>query len=269
MPPTISALVLNYRSPADTVKCVEALLAQTLAQEMEIIIVDNHSCDESVGWVRARFGSLPSVTILETRENIGYGRGNNLAASIARGECLLIVNPDNVLPPDAAERLLRTAQQRPDIGIVGPALVYPDGTLRPSARTFPVMRDLFHKRLFPEQWHRTYARDMTEKNTAPVPVDWLVGACLLIRTTVFRDLGGFDERFFLFFEDIDFCRRAKKLGYGVLYDPTVRVKDRERRLSEGGILSPLWKKTMRIHLMSAWRYFRKWGFGLDQADQTA
>lgn len=269
MPPVVSAIVLNYRSPKDTVKCVEALLSQSLGSEIEIIIVDNHSHDESIGWIRARFGHESRVSILETRGNIGYGRGNNLGASIARGEYVLIVNPDNILPQNSVACLLSQLQKNPDVAIVGPALVYPDGTVRPSARAFPVLRDLFHKRLLPEQWHRSYERNMATKNDGPVRVDWLVGACLLVRSAVFHELRGFDERFFLFFEDIDFCRRARTLGYGVLYDPTVRVHDRKQRLSEGGVLSPLWKKTTRVHLVSAWKYFRKWGFGLDHAKETS
>jgi len=260
--PRVSAIVLNYRSPRDTVQCVNALLTQTIAETLEILVVDNKSDDESIGLIRAQFGHTPQVRIIEHRGNLGYGRGNNLAARNARGEFLLILNPDNTLPPDATWQMLRVLRSREDVGIVGPALVHSDGTVRPSARRFPTISDLLRKRLFPDAWQATYKREMRQfGNDEPVQVDWLVGACLLMRTALFRRLGGFDERYFLFFEDIDLCRRAKLLGKNVLYLPRVRVLDRKARLSGRSLLSLFTKKTTRIHVASAIKYFWKWRQG--------
>jgi len=258
--PLVSAIVLNYRSPRDAVQCTKALLKQTIAETLEILIVDNKSDDESIGFIRAQFGQRPQVRIIEHRGNLGYGRGNNLAARSARGEFLLILNPDNTLPPDAIEQMLRVLRSREDAGIVGPALVHSDGTVRPSARRFPTILDLLRKRLFPDAWQATYEREMRQRRNddEPVEVDWLVGACLLMRTALFRELGGFDERYFLFFEDIDLCRRAKLRGKNVLYLPRVRVLDRKARLSGRSLFSLFTKKTTRIHVASAIRYFWKW-----------
>ncbi len=258
MASVISALVLNYRCPQETAKCVLALKKQTIADQLEILVIDNHSDDESIGWLRARFQKDHSINIIESATNCGYGQGNNMGERFATGEYLLIINPDNPLPPDALEKMLAILQAHPEAGIVGPALVHPDGSIRPSARPFPHWNDLIAKRLQPEKWHAQHNASIDTTSTTPIAVDWLVGACLLMKTSLFDELGGFDPRFFLFFEDIDLCRRCKQLGKSVLYAPFIRVPDRRQRLSEGGILSLLMKKTTRIHVESALKYFWKW-----------
>jgi GT2 family glycosyltransferase len=260
MPPQISVIVLNYRSPRDTVKCVQALRKQTIANEIEIIVVDNHSDDESIGFIRAQLNGTPSVRIVEKSANLGFGKANNRGVDLARGEEILILNPDNILPPDALEKTLAILRSSPDIGIVAPALVYPDGTVRPSARPFPRIADILWKRANPESWQRRYDAMMAQcRQSDLVDVDWVVGAFILMRKDLFLSIGGFDERFFLFFEDIDLCRRVKASGKRVVYVPGIRVQDGKARLSGSGIFSIFTKKTTRIHLMSAIQYFCKWG----------
>ncbi len=255
----VTGVVLNYRSPKDTVRCIEALKKQTIAERMNIIVVDNHSEDESSGWFRARYGKDSSVRCIEERKNVGYGRGNNAALPFLESEFVLIINPDNVLPPDGIERMLAVLERRTDAGIVGPALVYPDGGIRPSARRFPNILDLCKKRLFPAAWQKKYEEWMnTIRLENEVEVDWLVGACLLLRTDLLRSLGGFDRRFFLFFEDIDLCRRIRLLGKRVLYLPNIHVLDRKNRLSGSSALSLLFRKMTWIHARSAMQYFWKW-----------
>lgn len=226
---------------------------------MEVLVTDNHSDDESMGFIRAQLQNDPHVRIVENRGNVGYGRGNNAAAKLARGAYLLIVNPDNVLPRDGAEKMMAYLESQDDVGVVGPALVYPDGIIRPSARPFPKMMDLIQKRLFPSRWHETFKASMDDMlKKEAVDVDWLVGACLLMKTEFYRSLGGFDERFFLFFEDIDLCRRIHATGKRVVYLPQIKVLDRKGRLSGSSIFSLVTRKTTRIHLASAVRYFWKW-----------
>lgn len=260
-PPTVSAIVLNYRTPQDTLRCVQALLRQTIAQEVEVIVIDNHSGDDSLKIFRSLLGKGQPVQLLETPENIGYGRANNLGAKRAQGEFLLIVNPDTSLEPDAVEKMVAFLRSHPDVGILGPQLVLPNGKVRDSFRTFPTPTDIFIKRtvlrfLFRRrmseylQWH--------EDPNATRDVHWVVGACLLMRRHFFQELGGFDPRFFLFFEDTDLCRRCWEAGKRVVYFPLAKAHDGEHRLSSGGLLSLFTKKTMRIHLTSAVKYFWKW-----------
>lgn len=269
MSPLISSIVLNYRSPLDAVQCVKALLKQTIGDQLEILVIDNDSDDESIGSFRARWIHEPRVRVMESHANVGFSRGNNDAARHARGEYLLFINPDNTLPPDGLERMLEIFRENPNTGIVGPALVYPDGTVRPSARKFPTIADLLRKRLFPSHWqneHTSVHAHLQKQSPAQssklkvrsYPVDWLVGACILMPRTLFSDLGGFDPRFFLFFEDIDLCRRCQLAGHRILYAPGIRVLDRRQRLSEMHPLSFLWRRIGRIHTVSAVKYFWKW-----------
>ncbi len=242
-------------------RCVQALLRQTIADQIEVVVIDNHSEDDSIGVLRNRLGIIPNVRIVEAPRNLGYGAGNNRGERLACGEFLLIVNPDNELEPWVLERMVQAMRGDSSIGILAPRLVYPDGTVRDSARAFPTFVDVFIKRtalrrLFPGRLRRYLQQG--EQTPAMRDTDWVAGACFLIRRSLFRELSGFDERFFLFFEDTDLCRRCRQRGLRVVYFPEVTAFDRKRRLSGGGLLSLLVKSAGRAHLLSALKYFWKW-----------
>ena len=268
MTPLVSAIILNYRTGRDAWKCADALLHQTVADRMEILIVDNHSEDDSIGYIRNRVrcravveASSPRVRILETPRNVGFGHGYNLGFQHARGTYILVNNPAKLLAPDAVETMVTAMERDPSIGILAPKLVYDDGVVRDSYRSFPRSFDVFIKRsplrsLFPRRM-RHYLQSDRNPSVAG-DADWVAGGCLMIRKDLCEQLGGFDERFFLFFEDTDFCRRCWNAGKRVVYFPAARGTDRKSRLSEGGVLSLFTKRTARIHLVSAVKYFWKW-----------
>ncbi len=260
VPPLITAIVLNYRTPRDTWSCVEALKAQTISDRLEILIVENHSDDDSVGYLKNRSRFSGGARVLENRSNAGYGKGNNLGLMQAKGAYTLIINPDTRLEPKGLQMMIEAMERDPGIGLIAPRLLFDDGTVRESARTFPQITDLIVKRtvlrtLFPGRMKRYLQHD---RGDAAQDVDWVAGACLLTRTDMLRQLRGFDPRFFLFFEDTDLCRRIWKAGKRVVYLPSVTAKDSRHRLSAGGILSFFTRKTVRIHLWSAVLYFWKW-----------
>ncbi|MEK7122911.1 MAG: glycosyltransferase family 2 protein [Patescibacteria group bacterium] len=263
MSPLVSAIVLTFRSPRDTLACVRALLGQTLGDALEVIVVDNHSDTDSIGILRTQLPKDSRVHLVETEKNLGYGKGNNFGNRYATGEYVLIINPDNVMPPEALQRMVQRMESDPTIGILAPKLVFPSGTVRDSARAFPSFFDVFIKRtvlryLFSKRLAAYTRSAVPGDQTSPQDMDWIAGACLLLRRSFFNELQGFDPRFFLFFEDIDLCRRTWVAGKRVVYDPSIIVADRERRLSEGGVLTLLTKKTVRWHLASAVKYFWKW-----------
>lgn len=261
MEPIVTAVVLNFRTPLHAVKCVQALKAQDIAERLKILVVDNHSDDDSAGILRTRLAAWPDVELLESARNSGFGAGNALAIRRIATPYLLIINPDNELAPDALGIMLARMEADPRIGIVAPKLVHEDGSVRDSSRSFPGIRDVVAKRtplrsLFPKTLERyLQAGDSPDRERE---TDWVVGACMLIRTDVYRDIGGFDERFFLFFEDIDLCRRMWDAGWKVVYCPAAVATDRKRRLSEGGVLSLLRRPAGRAHIRSAISYFAKW-----------
>lgn len=267
--PLVSALILNYRTPADVAKCVRALRAQTIADQIEIIVIDNHSDDDSIGRMRNQLFGIGGVRIVETPRNLGFGGGNNYGARYVTGEYLLIINPDTELEPRGIERMVAMLREDPTIGILAPKLEFPDGTIRDSYRTFPTIFDVvikrtFFRRLFPQRLKRYLQHDVDP--SLQRDTDWVVGACMFLRRSFYEQLKGFDERFFLFFEDTDLCRRCWDRGKCVVYCPEVHASDRKRRLSGGGFLPLLTTKTGRTHVVSAVKYFWKWrGAGRVQA----
>lgn len=242
-------------------KCVRALQKQTIADRMEILVVDNHSDDESIGLLRNHLRNERDVRIVETARNKGFGLGYNLGFAHARGEFILINNPAKVLEPGSVERMIEEMQRDPGIGIIGPKLEYPDGTLRDSFRHFPRMADVVIKRTFLKSFFPERVRYYTQSDRDPnaqQDTDWLIGGCLLLRRDFVQQLGGFDPRYFLFFEDIDLCRRCWVAGKRVVYFPQAHGSDRKSRLSEGGPLTLLTSAVGRSHIASALRYFWKW-----------
>lgn len=243
---------------------MEALKKQTIVDDLEIIVIDNHSGGNSMQLLRPLLGKGDRITVFETPENIGYGRGNTLGVERAQGTYVLIINPDTMLEPTALHSMLAYLQDHPDVGILGPQLIFPNGTIRDSYRTFPTLADVVIKRtwlrfFFPKRMgvYLQWAEDPHEVRA----VDWIVGACLFMRKDFFETLGGFDPRFFLFFEDTDLCRRCWLQGKKVVYFPVAKAHDGEHRLSSGGVLTFFRKKSARIHLRSALKYFWKWRGG--------
>lgn len=259
--PVVSAIVLNFRSPQQTVKCVQELMKQTIADRMEILVVDNHSDDDSIGIFRNRLGKFPAVRILETPDNRGFGEGYDAGIRQARGRFVLINNPDKLLERGALECMVRKMKDDPSIGILAPKLLHADGTVRLSARAFPQLLDVIAKRtilgkIFPHRVRHYLQLDLPLDETRDV--EWIAGGCFLTPLQLLRELNGFDPRFFLFFEDIDLCRRVWERGKRVVFFPEARGLDRKRRLSEIHALLMPFKRMGRIHMKSAVKYFWKW-----------
>ena len=260
--PLISAIVLfhNQRSALEAAACVRALKGQTIADNLEVIVVNNNADPAAV---RSFSDSTKDQKILSihTGANLGYGRGNNLGAKSAQGKYLLIINPDNRLEPNALATMMKYLEERDGVGVVGPKLVFPDSSVRDSYRSFPKPLDVIIKRTplqhFFQGRMKTYLQ-WDQNPDAIRDVDWMCGACILLRRKLYEELGGFDERFFLFFEDCDRCRTIGEKGFRVVYLPTAVAHDNEQRLSAGGILSFFTKKTVRVHTISAIKYFWKW-----------
>ena len=259
--PLVSAVVLNYRSGKSAVECVRALAKQTFADQMEIIVIDNHSKDDSIGILRNSLSRMPTVRIIETAQNGGFGFGYNHGITYARGTYLLINNPDKRPETEAVAMMVAAMEADPSIGILGPKMMHPDGSRRLSMRSDPGPMKVMARRsvlgkIFPGIIKKYLLLDADPEKRREV--DWVVGGCFMIRRDFFLALGGFDERFFLFFEDSDLCRKARVAGKKVVYFPDVTVMDRPRRLS-GESFWDLFSKIGRAHMVSAVKYFWKWG----------
>lgn len=262
MPPLVSAIVLNTNAARQTAQCVQKLQEQTLIDDMEIIVVENHSGDDSANYLRNQQTRGWPFRLVETAHNDGFGHGYNTGIRYASGDYILINNPSKILPPNGIEQLVKRLQQDETIGLIAPALQHPDGSFRASARRYPKPLDLVAKRtmlksIFGRQLKRYL--DIKTPDNQLREVEWVAGGCIMMRRQLFEDLGGFDERFFLFFEDTDLCRRVRKAGWRVVYDPTVIGADKKQRFSDGGLFKLISTRIGRSHIVSAVRYFHKWG----------
>jgi len=221
----------------------------------EVIVVDCASSDGSAGMVRREF---PWVRLIASEENLGYARGGNLGAAQATGRYLLLLNPDTEVVGDALSTMVRYMDQHPSVGAVGPQLRYPDGTLQSSRRRFPTLATAFCESTLLQQWfpdNRVARRYYLDDRPAdvPQPVDWLVGAALMIRRETWQQVGPLDEGFFMYFEELDWCRRCRVAGWEIHYLPAAQVIHHEGKSSEQVAAA----RTIRFQ-RSKIRYFRKY-----------
>jgi GT2 family glycosyltransferase len=227
-PAQVSACIVSWNVREDLLACLESLRAGVGDLRAEVIVVDNASTDGSVEAARQRY---PHVKLIPNEVNRGFAAGSNQALAAASGQFLLLLNPDTLVPPGALAELHRFACRHPEAGIIGPKLVNPDGSLQPSCRRFPrpkaaLFRHTFLGRLFPRnRWSAEYVMADWD-HTEPREVDWVSGACMLIRREVYEAIGPLDEGFFWGSEDVDYCFRAHRAGHKVLYAPTPAIVHR-------------------------------------------
>jgi len=202
-PPRVTAVLVAYRSRSTIDPALEALRPAHEAGWLAAVVVDNASDDGTADHVAA---AHPWVTLVRSPENAGFGRGCNLGFERVRSPYLLLLNPDASIAPDAVEELVRFLEARPGVGIVGPAIVEANGALQVTG-PLPSPRGLLTRAL-----GREGERRRIRPGEAPFPTGWVCGAVMLVRSELFRRLGGFDPRFFLYFEETDLCQRARALG---------------------------------------------------------
>lgn len=212
---TLSIVIVTYRCKADVLQCLASLPA-----DAQTIVADNASGDGTVEAIRAQF---PHVHVLALPENVGFAKGNNLAAQHATGEFLLLLNPDTIIPqPDTLPRCVDYLVAQPET-VVGMTcrVESPDGSLQwECARRFPTVFSECTKAFFPyRRWDAIPGFDETREQAVPC----VLGAFVLLRHAAWTAVGGFDERFFLMYEDIDLCRKLAHNGGRLMYWPEARI----------------------------------------------
>jgi GT2 family glycosyltransferase len=221
---SLSILIVNWNSKQHLRKCLETVRATCADLAPQIVVVDGASFDGCGEMLAAEF---PEVEFVQSAENVGFGRANNLGFGRVTGEALLLLNPDTEVPPGALQTLLAELKRRPDAGIVAPRLLNSDGSLQSSCvQSFPTpLNQLLDaellRRWFPQS--RLWGTAQAFAATAPVPVEAVSGACMLLRSEVFRQVGGFSPEFFMYGEDMDLCARVRGLGLANYHVPGVRV----------------------------------------------
>lgn len=215
-------MIVNYNSGCHLLACVSSLRSEGIER---VVVVDNGSAD---GSIRALATADPGVRIASPGRNLGYGAGANVGlAALGEVELVLVGNPDIVVHPGALQALVATLDAAPAVGLVGPRVEDPGGALYPSARTFPSVGESaghgFVGMVAPDnRWSRRYKMADWD-HASEREVDWISGACFLARRDLLLALGGFDEGYFMFSEDVDLCWRAGQAGWRVAYQPSARV----------------------------------------------
>ncbi len=253
----LAIVIIHYNTSADLDRCLESLAAYPPAVAHQIVVVDNASTDPGLADVRARY---PHCRWLLNNENLGYAKGCNQGMAEVAADFYLVLNPDIVVQPGALDRLLDFADRNPRAGMVGPQLLNEDGSIQHSCRRFYTLKTLLLRRTFfgrifrhSETVRRHLMQDFDHRSARPV--DWVLGGCLLVRTSAMDRTGPMDERFFLYFEDVDWCYRMWQAGYEVQYTPDARFIHKHRRDSAKGRFN----RSFWLHLGSLISFYEKWG----------
>lgn len=257
----LSIIIVSWNVADLLLDCLDSILFNSVVMRrqpvdqprVEVIVVDSASSDATVERVRQRF---PGVTLLAQAENVGFTRGNNIGLRVARGRHLLLLNPDTVILGDALQVMMDYLDANPDVGALGPYTLNTDGTPQSTRRRFPTLATAF----FESTWLQPFApqsvldhytmRDLPDLGT--YDVDWVQGSALMARREVYEQIGGLDEDFVMYSEELDWCKRIKDAGWRVVFLGTAQI------IHHGGKSSEQVTAFRHIQFQnSKLRYFRK------------
>lgn len=249
----LSIIIVNWNVAALLSACLDSIRASSPQCSVEIIVVDSASADNSVPMLRDHY---PDVTLLAQSENVGFTRGCNIGMAQAHGRYLFLLNPDTEIIGSALDRLVHFMDAYPDAGIAGAHTLNTDGTYQSTRRRFPTLATA----IFESTWLQGVAPrailDRYYVNDAPhnvtLEVDWVQGSALIARREVFEQIGGLDEGFIMYSEELDWCKRAKSAGWRVMFVSDAVI------IHHGGKSSE--QVAPRRHILfqqSKLRYFRK------------
>ena len=256
--PGLTVLLVSYNTRALLAPCLDALQASLHDRPgTKIIVVDNASADDSVEFLRANY---PQVELIRSERNVGFGRANNLALPKIDTPYVLLLNTDAFVEPDTVSKTLAYMESAPDCGILGVRLIGRDGLLQPSCRYFPTPLNSFISRAGLDRWFKSVRLidDMHWDHATVRSCDWVPGCYYLVRRAVIDQVGLFDPRYFLYFEEVDHCYATKAAGWQVRYFPATSVihLGGESAKSEGQITKGS-QQLESMQMESALLYFRK------------
>lgn len=257
--PDLSICIVNWNSKEDLVSCLDSMAGVVSSEGYEVIVVDNASSDGSAELIPLNYGW---VAFRANSENLGFAKASNQAIKASRGRYVLLLNPDTRVAPGSLEKLVLYADRTPDAGVIGCKVLNPDGSLQYSCRRFPTIlaglqRNTPIGKLLGDSKHVSdYLMKDWDHQTA-LDVDWVSGAALMIRRDVIERVGLLDERFFMYCEDTDYCRRTWEAGLRVSYYPDAVVAHAIGRSSDQVHTRML----IEFH-KSMYSYYRKYNTGV-------
>ena len=253
----LTAIIVNYNTGYLLDKSIGALRAASAGFQLQVVVVDNASRDDSLHVLREKFSDCD---IVESPQNVGFGRANNQALSLARGRYMLLLNTDAFVALDTLHKTLAYMEANPQCGVLGVKLVGRDGVLQPSCRYFPTPWNVFLARaglgrFFPGS---RLVDDMRWDHASVRECDWVPGCYYLVRRGVLDAVGLFDPRYFLYYEEVDHCRTVKAAGWQVVYYPhTTVVHIGGESAKSDSALTQSGRQISALQIESELLYFRK------------
>lgn len=218
----LSIIILSYNTKDLTLSCVKSIASQynkeLIEKKIEIIVVDNNSSDDSVSMLLELKKKLSSLNVVQNKKNVGFAKGCNIGASSAKGEYVLFLNSDTQVLDKGFISMVDFMKKNPKVGILGGKLHSADGSIQPSAGKFYNLFNLFIMLLGLERLGL-----LRSSPTKIEKVDWVSGACMMVKSDVFKKIAGFDEKLFMYMEDMEICFRARKLGLLTFFYPNVQI----------------------------------------------
>jgi N-acetylglucosaminyl-diphospho-decaprenol L-rhamnosyltransferase len=258
----LSVVIVNWNVGDLLYRCLQSVVLGSEARidepstltlgfrTVEVIVVDNASEDDSVNILHREF---PWAHIIANRENLGFIRGSNQGIRASQGRYVLLLNPDTEVVGNALSLMVSYMEEHPQVGALGPQLLNTNGSVQSSRRRFPTLTTAFLESTILQQWFpRNRVLDTYYISDQPddviQEVDWVVGACILLRRKALEQVGLLDESVFMYSEELDWCRRAKSAGWSVVYLPTARVIHHKGKSSEQAVAARhIHFQTAKIH----------------------
>ncbi len=233
----LSIAIVNYNTKIITNNCIKSILKNSKGLNYEIIIIDNASVDGSYDFLVKKYKNYKNIRIIKSKKNLGFAKANNKAAKIAKGRYLLFLNSDTIIENNIFGKIIDWMDKNNDVGIITCALKNNDGTLQGSGGFFPTLFRVFCWMFFVEDiplldlyikpFHPVHKKSFFYKGLSQFnkerEQDWVTGAFLLTRKGIFDKVNGFDEDYFMYTEEVDYCYRVKKMGLRVFYLPKWKI----------------------------------------------
>lgn len=258
----LSIVIVNYNGGEFLRKALSSIFDHPPASlEFRVVVVDNASTDGSTTQAKAAF---PTIMVIENNENLGFARANNIGIAWLPARHYLLLNSDTELTDNSVERLWNALAENRVAGIVGPLLVYPDGRDQKTARRFPTpaaalfgRKSVLTRRFGGNWFSRRYMPHLAPGPTGLCRVDWISGACLMIKDEVIRNIGLMDEKYFMYWEDADWCFQARAHGWHTYCLPSVKVLHHEGGSSKSMGNRLMWEFHKSIAYFVGKNYLRR------------
>ena len=221
----LSVIILCWNDRKVVEDCLQSIYSKTHSTRFEVIVSDNGSTDGSVEFIR---GSYPQVHVIENGRNLRFAKANNVGIRASRGEYVLILNPDTIIHDGTLDRMIGFAEEHPEVGAFGCRVLNADGSYQVSARPFASFKCEWIAALYLRWLGRVNGWFTSDgypgwRGTTQRQVDWVSGCFILVRGDVLKSIGGFDEQFFYYYEDMDLCRRIGQAGKPIVYVPDATI----------------------------------------------